>query len=372
MPEVRNSNHELMRIISMFLIVLGHILLFGGLLDTTNPSVSIIYNFLEFILIMHVNSFVLVSGYYQSEKKFKQKNLWKIINACWFYRVVIMLIFSLFGIMSFTKVEILENLNPIILDNYWFIRIYLIMYCLSPFINKLINSLDKKSYKKLLLVGFLAFSILPTVTEGRAFENNGYTLYNFIYLYLVGAYLKLYPLDKSYHFKRQSTKLFRITMLTIVFTCAILNNIIFYFGKSLIGTNSILEVLSSTIIKSSLNYSNPLIIIQSIAYFSFFTVLNLKSKIINKCSSLMFGVYLIHANPHIHVKLYSTLNLTAGSENSISFMPYVFLMVILVFTSCTIIEYFRQLLFKFISTRKVSIKIREKYYNSLSKIFITD
>lgn len=75
MPEVRNSNHELMRIISMFLIVLGHILLFGGLLDTTNPSVSIIYNFLEFILIMHVNSFVLVSGYYQSEKKFKQKNL---------------------------------------------------------------------------------------------------------------------------------------------------------------------------------------------------------------------------------------------------------------------------------------------------------
>ena len=86
------------------------------------------------------------------------------------------------------------------------------------------------------------------------------------------------------------------------------------------------------------SYASPIVIIQSIGYFLYF----------------------------------STLNLTAGSENSISFMPYVFLMVILVFTSCTIIEYFRQLLFKFISTRKVSIKIREKYYNSLSKIFITD
>ena len=372
MKEVRNSNHELMRIISMFLIVLGHVLLFGGLLDTTNPSVSIVYNLLEFILIMHVNSFVLVSGYYQSEKKFKQKNLWKIINACWFYRVVIMLIFSLAGIMSFTKIEILKDLNPIILDNYWFIRTYLILYCLSPFINKLISTLDKKSYKNLLLVGFLIVSVLPTLTEGRAFENNGYTLYNFIYLYLIGAYLRKYPLEKSYHFKRQSTKLFRLTMLLIVFTCAILNNIIFYFGKSLVGTNSILETLSNIITTSALYYSNPLIIIQSIAYFSFFATLSFNSKFINKCSSLMLGVYLIHGNPHIHVKLYTWLHLVNGPVNSISFMPYVLLTVIIVFTSCTILEFLRQLLFHFIASRKVSIKIREKYYTNLQKISIAD
>ena len=40
---VRNSNHELMRILSMFFIVLGHVFLFGGLLDTTNRYVSIIF-----------------------------------------------------------------------------------------------------------------------------------------------------------------------------------------------------------------------------------------------------------------------------------------------------------------------------------------
>lgn len=362
-----------MRIISMLFIVLYHILVHGKIFEHATGSMSLFLAFVESLILVHVNSFVLVSGYFQCKGKLKLGKAIKINNMAWFYKVVMMLVLIATSLIAKPDTIIrLHTYLPIDYGTYWFINSYLILYLISPFINKLINSLDKKSYKKLLLVGFLAFSILPTVTEGRAFENNGYTLYNFIYLYLVGAYLKLYPLDKSYHFKRQSTKLFRITMLTIVFTCAILNNIIFYFGKSLIGTNSILEVLSSTIIKSSLNYSNPIIIIQSIAYFSFFTVLNLKSKIINKCSGLMFGVYLIHANPHIHAKLYSTLNLTAGSENSISFMPYVFLMVILVFTSCTIIEYFRQLLFKFISTRKVSIKIREKYYNSLSKIFITD
>ena len=62
----RNSNHELMRILSMFFIVLGHVFLFGKLLDTPNKSMSIIYYFFEFILIVHVNSYVLVSGYYQS------------------------------------------------------------------------------------------------------------------------------------------------------------------------------------------------------------------------------------------------------------------------------------------------------------------
>ena len=52
MKEIRNSNHEIMRILSMLFIVLGHVLLFGGLLETTNPNVSIIYNFIEFILII--------------------------------------------------------------------------------------------------------------------------------------------------------------------------------------------------------------------------------------------------------------------------------------------------------------------------------
>ena len=79
----------------MFFIVLGHVFLFGKLLDTPNKSMSIIYYFFEFILIVHVNSYVLVSGYYQSKSKFKQKQLLKIINASWFYRVVILLLFSI-------------------------------------------------------------------------------------------------------------------------------------------------------------------------------------------------------------------------------------------------------------------------------------
>ena len=77
----RNSNHELMRIISMFLIVLGHSILFGNALkNSQNESVTMILMIWEFILLVHVNSFALLTGYYQSNSTFKQSALWKIIN----------------------------------------------------------------------------------------------------------------------------------------------------------------------------------------------------------------------------------------------------------------------------------------------------
>lgn len=370
MKEIRNSNHEIMRILSMFFIVLGHVLLFGGLLETTNPNVSIIYNFIEFILIIHVNSYVLVSGYYQSKSSFKQSKLWKIINASWFYRVVIMILFSALGIISISKGQVIKDLLPVTLDNYWFIKAYILLYCLSPFLNKLINNISKTEYQKMLIVGFIVVSIIPNVTAGEFFENSGYTLYNFLYLYLLGAYLRIYPLDKSYIFKIFSKKMFQLIMIIIFFSCAMLNNIIFYYGKQIYGINSILNAISDNIKIASLAYSSPIIIIQSVAYFSFFTTLNFKSKFINRCSALMLGVYFIHENNYVRANIYKWLGITTGPINSFKFIPYVFLIAITIFVSCAIIEFIRQSIFSFISKKKISVKIRRKYYELIKKIYI--
>ena len=71
MSKERSSNLELMRIISMFFIVLGHVFLFGKLLEVENKYLLLIYYFFEFILIVHVNSYVLVTGYFQSNSTIK-------------------------------------------------------------------------------------------------------------------------------------------------------------------------------------------------------------------------------------------------------------------------------------------------------------
>ena len=330
--KVRNSNHELMRIISMFFIVLGHVLLFGKLLDKTNGSINYIYYLFEFILIVHVNSYVLVSGYYQSKSSFKISKVWDVIKCNWFYRILFTIIFLAAGLITVSKVDILIDILPVSFSNYWFINCYLMLYCLSPFINSLIKNLTKNNYQKLLVVGFLLICVIPTISNGKILFNNGYSLYSFVYLYLVGGYLRIYPLEDSYFFRIFSKKAFQIIMITIFVLCVLLNNILFYYGKQIDSINSFFSLVSYYIKCTSLNYSNPIVVIQSIAYFSFFTTLTIKSKIINYISNLMLGVYFIHENNYMRLYIYKWLKIASGPINKNSYILYVFMCTLIIFT----------------------------------------
>ncbi|MBQ6477603.1 MAG: acyltransferase family protein [Bacilli bacterium] len=369
----RNSNHELMRIISMFLIVLGHSILFGNALkNSQNESVTMILMIWEFILLVHVNSFALLTGYYQSNSTFKQSALWKIINQTLFYKALILIILTALGLISLGKVEILKELFPINMTQYWFIKVYFLLYCLSPFLNKFINVLNKKDFKRLLIVGFILFSIIPAITNYGAFSNNGYTLYNFIYLYFVGAYLRIYPLDKSYLFKRLSKNAYQLSLIVIFITSVALRFILYYFADRIAGTNSILDEIAITITHGMDHYSRPLLMIQSIAYFSWFTSITIKSKIINKISPLVLGVYIIHINMYLREFLFKWVGVDRGPTYSYRLLIDVLLGTIIIFIACLVIEYIRQVIFKFIYKRKISKKIRDSYYNLLHNIYIKD
>lgn len=361
MSKERSSNLELMRIISMLFIVLGHVFLFGKLLEVENKHLLLIYYFFEFILIVHVNSYVLVTGYFQSNSTFKVKKIWDIISSSWFYRVVIMLIFLLLGITSIGKEQIIKDLLPITIDNYWFIKVYIVLYLFSPFINKLIHHLKKEEFKKLVLLGFIIFCITPYITNSMFFENSGYTLYNFIYLYFLGAYLKKYPLEKNKFFKKIGHKNYRNLMFIIFFTCVILNFLLFYIAKYIFSTdNSITNYLCQIILNNSIAYSNPIIMIQTVAYFQIFLTFKFSSKIVNKISSLTLGVYFIHENNYVRDKLYKWLGIIGGNHNSFKFIGYTILIAILIFIVCSFIEFIRQELFKGISNTKI-VKVTKKY-----------
>ena len=283
-----------------------------------------------------------------------------------------MVIFSIYGFITINKVQIFKDLLPIGVDNYWFLKVYILLYCISPFLNKFIQSLDKKTYQKMLGCGFIIVCIIPNLTGGEFFASTGYTLYNFVYLYFIGAYLRNYPLNKSYFFKVFSKKLFRIIMIAIFLGCALLNNVIFYFGEQLSGINGLFDLIASYIKIASLEYSNPIVIIQSIAYFSFFTTLDIKSKVINYISTLMLGIYFIHENNYMIANLYKWLGIVGGPANSLSFIPYVFLITIVIFVGCAIIELIRQKIFSFVYKRKFATNIRSKYYSFLNQLHLTN
>ncbi len=367
----RNSNLELMRIISMFFIVLGHVILFGKLLETENKAILLIYYFIEFILIIHVNSYVLVTGYFQSKSKLKLKKIWSIISSSWFYRVIIMAIFLSLGLISIGIGQIIKDIFPISIDNYWFIKVYIILYLLSPFFNKLIKDLNKVEFLKLLILGFIIFCVTPYITNNEFFENSGYTLYNFVYLYFLGAYLNKYPLNKSKYFKKIEKRSFRNIMLFIFFFCVILNFVLFYVAQYLIPTNNSIEnYLRSMILNNKIAYSNPIIIIQTIAYFQIFLTFEFKSKIINKISALTLGIYFIHENNYIRNKLYNWLGVINGNHNSFKFISYVFIVAISIFVVCAIIEFIRQIIFKKISRTNIIVNLKNNAKTKLKEIKI--
>ena len=365
----RNSSYELMRIVSMFLIVLYHIILHGKVLENCqNEGLKIIFEFIEFVTLVHVNSFILVTGYYQVESNFKQSKIWSLLNANWFYRVLIVILLLTFNIVSIDKVSLIKETFPINLNEYWFFKNYLLLYCLTPFINKGIEKLNKSTYQKMIIVSFIIFSIVPSVTGGSYFDNSGFTLYQFVFLYMVGAYLKKYPLSKSYIFKVMSKNMYKLILIFILFTCVFSNYILYKYSMSVSSVNTVLGEISSYVSRASTLYNNPFVIIQSICFFEYFGTFTIKNRYINKLASLVFGIYLIHDNNFSRGLIYTYLKINNGPIYSYKFIFYVFFIAVLIYAICAVIEYIRQKLFKKIYNFKLSKMIREKYYEFIKNV----
>lgn len=369
----RLSNYELLRIVSMLLIIFYHTKLYGQIIQRSeNPTISIIMFFLGIFTIVHVNSFILVTGYFQSEKKFKMSKLWSLINASWFYRVVIMIILGGVGLVSFSKLDIITQSALLTSgDHLWYVKVFILLYCVSPFLNKFISYMDKKTYMKLLGVLFFIFCIMPFISCNSLFENDGFTLYNFVFLYLLGGFLKKYPIEKSYLFKRYSKSLLQVICIFVFFSVAFINGSIYLVMYLFKNVNSVFNYVQQHVSYSTFYYSNPLVVIQTLSYFVFFGTLSFKSNIINRISSLTFGIYLIHENTYLRPFIYLWTGVLSTPVKSIWYIPYLFLVTIVIFVVCGVIEFVRQWIFKFIYNRKISKILRDRFNNWVDSIKIS-
>ena len=89
----------------------------------------------------------------------------------------------------------LDKLNYSIIiffDSKWFIGEYIILYCLSPFLNIITERLDRKKFEMLLLILFCFSSVLPTLSYRCSFNDSGVGILTFLFLYFIGGYIKLY------------------------------------------------------------------------------------------------------------------------------------------------------------------------------------
>lgn len=265
---LRQSNFELLRIVSMFAILLSHILIhgFAGIENFSQSSNYIFHQFVNSFLMIHVNLFLLISGYFGI--KFKWESLYNLLSKCFFYSVSIYVIWHLCNGTSLTIHDILGRASFIYKKNpWWFVYVYIQLFMVSPILNIVIRTINKTQYLKILSLLLFLNCVIGGLLKSD-FNPNGFTLQHFILMYFIGGYIRKYNL----FYKIKSKKL---------------------IGGYLCSSLSVF-LLAILPIHTWSGYVNPFVILGSVLVFIVFKNFTFQSKIINWFSASAFSVYLLH------------------------------------------------------------------------------
>lgn len=188
---IRKSNFELLRLVTMLLIVLLHVNYYSlGVIDETSfitglPTYTRL--FFELFCIIGVNVFVLISGWFSIKPSFAK--LASLLFQVTFYSVSITLIFNLMGWAPFDKGYLFQSVYLGAL--YWFVVSYIILYALSPILNAFAENTDRITFRNFLIYFFLVEFVYGWLFEFEHFDK-GYSALSFIGLYLLARYLRKY------------------------------------------------------------------------------------------------------------------------------------------------------------------------------------
>ena len=193
MAATRHSGLECLRIISIILIVSMHIL--GNTFHTSNLLNK------EFILFVNtlgntgVTLFILISGYFGI--RFNTHKFFKMLVVVWFYSIVSYLIETIWLHTPHTWTGLASSLIPILSKKYWFMTCYVVLYCFSPYLNRLVQNLSQKSYEQLLLLWGFFFIFAPTILFFEIQNDTGKGIINVTLAYLIGHIILRFARDNN-------------------------------------------------------------------------------------------------------------------------------------------------------------------------------
>ena len=195
----RESNFELLRIVSMLLLIAHHFCVHSGILNTDSSNKIITFIFLPVGKICFV-AFIAISMWFLVDKSFKATRWLKTWCEVFFYSVTFCLISliinkpnSFFGVIH----SLGSSFFPIAGNSHGFASSYLLFYLLFPFISKLMSITNKKQHIILLGIVFYA-QIFEQILNKITFYSQPIfsELLLFVFCYLLMFCLKKYPIKK--------------------------------------------------------------------------------------------------------------------------------------------------------------------------------
>lgn len=189
----RHSGVELLRIFAIMMIVAGHYLSKGILNNMPFGSFNTIAaRAIEAVAVVGVNCFLLITGYFSvTGKGIHLRRLFDMLLMVAFFDAISYIYYTVCGEHPFSFVDFLKSLAPYLFGGFWFIRVYLILMLVAPFLRIVLLHLSKRAYTSLVLLCLFVFSLFPSFLP--AFKNdNGFDILHFAVMYTIGGYLRLH------------------------------------------------------------------------------------------------------------------------------------------------------------------------------------
>lgn len=386
----KNIGIEILRIISMLMVLFLHVLGQGGVypyaaIADAHPANHPTAWFMETAAFGAVDLFALISGYVGYKSKFKTSRYLKTWLLVVFWGVLIVFTIDKYPIV-FEKInEYLQKIIPMVKEEidprtilpeeygyalmpvsnsqYWYFNAYTLAYFASPLLNRAIEKLTKGQHFMTCVGVFFIMSVLPSVANVDLFVTGyGYSAIWLMALYFIGAYVAKYPPNTK---KLRSVFCLLGYLLCTIFAWQWM--LIIEKMEKLYPENTLLPNLKYEFIQ----YTSPFILGGAILLLIFASRIRINFQPIRSAitfiSSATFAVYIIHVQP-IFWEYYMLWRFWKIGYNcdTAHMVLYVVIAVIALFVVCILLERVRMLLFKILFIDKLCDlvgKIIDKAFN---------
>lgn len=353
--EERNYGVDMLRIVAMLMVCFVHINWYTRVHVDIYPDKEGLYYFgvwSQSTAIIGVNLYAMITGYVSVLSKWKFSRYVRLWLLVAFYTVFICgvgFILDKCGVLPWPEGSVTRIIKYTIRlffgSTYWYFIAYTGLFFTIPFLNKALRIMQQGVFIKLLICLVVLLPIIG-ILGGMPIYGGGYNMTWLIVMYVVGAYVKLYPPHKL-----------RTKWLLVVSVVSTLQPVIFV----LLG------------LPSMISYTCPIVIAYSISLFIVFSRLNISSPIFRRVvaflASASFSVYLIQSHPW-------TVQVIRDKYVAQVFMDwgepwwYALCLAIIKYAVCASIDQLRLLLFSICRADRQSDRIATLIENPLKKFVI--
>lgn len=329
--KVRNSNLELLRIISTLAVLAHHYYTYSGIegyFDYNHPDTKMVYlKCFSLFGKTAINVFVLITGYFMCESVLKISKLLHLYFEIKFYQILLLITMIALGYEKYNLKDCIKQLVCVLRDsNTGFVSGFLALYVLIPFINVLIQNINQRNHIAIIVIFIFIFTVPRSVLHGGHYSYIGW----YFNLYLIGAYFKKYPKTWMKRAGLNGIVLILSIAITLLLTviCIYNNSTLYYW---MICESS--DILSTIIACSS---------------FLFFNSINISYNVfINTIAKTTFGVFLLHSqNKAVRCNFVFGGGIFAVADkysklNFVGLITHSLISIFAVFIICSIIDLIR-------------------------------